>query len=219
MNVLKPHLQATVKTLLDKGVSQREINRKTGIDRKTIRRYGRSDGLAGKPRVIFPKSPTGQEVATGSEAESGQNPPPRPPAPDSKLPKHARSACEPHREWIEEQVRLGRNAMAIYQDLVERFGFTHRYNSVKRFVRGLKKKDPRQYDRLEFLPGEEAQVDYGTGAPTLHRNGKYRRPRLFIMTLKYSAGPSGKWCGNRARRRGAGCMRKRSGILVAAPNM
>ncbi len=33
---------------------------------------------------------------------------------------------------------------------------------------------------------EEAQVDYGQGAPTLHNNGKYRRPRLFIMTLKYS---------------------------------
>jgi hypothetical protein len=32
-------------------------------------------------------------------------------------------------------VRLGRNAMAIYQDLVELFAFTHRYNSVKRFVR------------------------------------------------------------------------------------
>jgi len=82
---------------------------------------------------------------------------------------------------------LGRNATAIYQDLVERFGFNHRYNSVKRFVRGLKKRDPKQYDRLEFLPGEEAQVDYGTGALTLHRNGKYRRPRLFVMTLKYSA--------------------------------
>jgi hypothetical protein len=34
--------------------------------------------------------------------------------------------------------------------------------------------------------GEEAQVDYGMGAPTLHSSGKYRRPRLFIMTLKYS---------------------------------
>ena len=118
--------------------------------------------------------------------QSGQNPPPRPPASGKKLPKHARSACEPHREWIEEQVRLGRNAMAIYQDLVERFGFTHRYNSVKRFVRGLKTKDPEQYDILEFFPGEESQVDYGRGAPTLHSSGRYRRPRLFIMTLKYS---------------------------------
>ncbi len=186
MNVLKPHLEATVRTLLGKGISQREINRKTGIDRKTIRKYDRSDDLSAGQEDFPPKSPTGKGVATGPEDGSGQNPPPRPPAPEKKLPKHARSACEPHREWIEEQVRLCRNATAIYQDLVERFGFTHRYNSVKRFVRGLKRKDPRQYDRLEFLPGEESQVDYGTGALTLHSSGKYRRPRLFVMTLKYS---------------------------------
>jgi transposase/5S rRNA maturation endonuclease (ribonuclease M5) len=173
MNVLKPHLQTTVITLLDKGVSQREISRKTGVDRKTIHNHS--------------NSPSDEEVATGCGVESGQNPLPRPPGPGQNLPKHARSACEPHREWIEDQVRLGRNAMAIYQDLVEQFAFTHRYNSVKRFVRHLRRKDPKQYDRLEFLPGEEAQVDYGTGAPTLHANGKYRRPRLFIMTLKYSA--------------------------------
>jgi transposase len=76
--------------------------------------------------------------------------------------------------------------MAIYQDLVELYAFTHRYNSGKRFVRLLKKKDPERYDRLEFLMGEEAQVDYGQGAPTLYSSEKYRRPRLFIMTLKYS---------------------------------
>ncbi|MDI2078490.1 hypothetical protein, partial [Bradyrhizobium sp. Mp27] len=35
----------------------------------------------------------------------------------------ARSACEAHRTWIEEQVRLKRNAQAIYQDLVDQFGF------------------------------------------------------------------------------------------------
>jgi transposase/5S rRNA maturation endonuclease (ribonuclease M5) len=187
MNVLKLHLQATVKTLLGKGISQREINRKTGVDRKTIRKYGRLDGLVSGQGAFASKSPSEQEVATGADVEFGENPPPRPPARQSRPPKHARSACEPHREWIEEQVRLGRNGMAIYQDLVERFGFTHKYNSVKRFVRGLKKKDPRQYDRLEFLPGEEAQVDYGTGAATVHSSGKYRRPRLFVMTLKYSA--------------------------------
>ena len=39
---------------------------------------------------------------------------------------------------------------------------------------------------LEFLPGEEAQVDYGQGALTRAANGKYRRPYLFVMTLKYS---------------------------------
>jgi len=60
---------------------------------------------------------------------------------------NAKSACDPHREWIEKRVRLGRNSVSIYQDLVERYGFTHKYNSVKRFVRGIKKKDPKQFDR------------------------------------------------------------------------
>ena len=186
MNVLKPDLRVTIKTLLDKGMSQREIERKTGIDRKTIRRYAQSPDLVATQETEHTKSPTEQDMATGEGASSVQNPPPRPPVPRQDLPKHARSACQAHREWIEEQLRLGRNAMAIYQDLVEMFAFTHRYNSVKRFVRGLKKRDPQQYDRLEFLMGEEAQVDYGQGAPTLHGNGKYRRPRLFIVSLKYS---------------------------------
>jgi hypothetical protein len=36
---LKPHLQTTIWTLLSAGASQREIERVTGIDRKTIRGY------------------------------------------------------------------------------------------------------------------------------------------------------------------------------------
>ena len=39
MNVLKPNLKITIETLLEKGLSQREIRRKTGIHRKTVRRY------------------------------------------------------------------------------------------------------------------------------------------------------------------------------------
>jgi len=122
-----------------------------------------------------------------------QNPPPRPPAyaggdqETIMIPAHARSAGEEHRRWIEQQVQLGRNAVAMYKELVEQFGFTRRYNSVKSFVRALRKKQPKQYDRLEFLPGEEAQVDYDQGALTRHPGtGTYRRPRLFVMTLRYS---------------------------------
>ena len=72
------------------------------------------------------KSPTPEPVATGSDVQSSQNPPPRPPASDENLPKpsQSQSACETHRQWIEAQVKLGRNAMAIYQDLVEQCAFT-----------------------------------------------------------------------------------------------
>ena len=190
MNVLKPDKKSTIITLLNNGISQREISRKTKINRKTVSRYA-NDLFPGNGD-LDPKYPTEGEVATGSDCIISQSAPPRPPGnsvPKEQkrvIPLHARSACEPHREWIEDQVRLGRNAVSIYQDLVELFGFTNKYNSVKRFVRGLKKEDPKQFDRLEFLPGEEAQVDYGQGARTLHATGKYRKPRLFVMTLKYS---------------------------------
>ncbi len=177
MNVLKLQKKHTVVTLLERGVSQREINRQTGIDRKTVRKIALA--LAG----------ANSSMATGSAGVVSQIPPPRPPAPPGAwppLPAHARSACEPHRDWIEAQVRLGRNATAIYQELVDHFGFVSRYNSVKRFCRGLRRREPEQFDRLEFPPGEEAQVDYGEGALTLTATGRYRRPRLFVMTLRYS---------------------------------
>jgi len=171
VNVLKPHLRITVATLLSGGASQREIERMTGVDRKTIRRLAREANSPG--------------VATGSETSTGQTPPPRPPAEAAKA-VGSISACEPHRSWIEAQVQLGRNAVSIYQDLVEQHGFAHRYNTVKRFVARLRARVPERFDVLEFLPGEESQVDYGQGAMTLYKPGQYKRPYLFVMTLKYS---------------------------------
>ena len=174
MNVLKSHLRITIDTLHRNGMPQREIQRRTGVDRKTIRRYARQ-AEANSPGV-----------ATGSADGVGQTPPPRPPALTPAVAAATVSACEPHRPWIETQVSLGRNAVSIYQDLVEGHGFAHQYNSVKRFVGRLKGREPERYDVLEFLPGEEAQVDYGVGAPTRTASGKYQRPALFVMTLKHS---------------------------------
>jgi transposase len=171
LNVLKPHLQTTILTLLEAGTSHRQIERVTGIDRKTIRSYHQ--------RVAAERS-NSPGVATGSGA---QIPPPRPPA----LARHTVSACEPYRAFIEAQLRLKRNFMAIYQDLVDSHGFAGAYNSVKRFAGGLREREPEQFDRLEFAPGEEAQVDYGEGALTrVLGTERYRKPRLFVMTLRYS---------------------------------
>ena len=40
---------------------------------------------------------------------------------------------------------------------------------------------------IETAPGEEAQVDYGTGPMVRDpQTGKYRRTRLFVLTLGYS---------------------------------
>jgi hypothetical protein len=70
MNVLKPALQSTVKTLLNNEISQREINRKTKVDRKTIRRYARSYEQAAAHGNEFSKSPT---PATGSGSQNSQD--------------------------------------------------------------------------------------------------------------------------------------------------
>lgn len=185
MNVLKPQKRSDVIALARAGISQREIQRKLGVDREAIREILR----AAQQQSPNPSTPS--EVATGSLIENRPGWPPDGAAsispPEPAIPAHARSACEPHREWILKQVEAGRNAQAIYQDLVELFAFTSKYNSVKRFVRALRKRDPDQYDRLEFAPGEEAQVDFGQGAPTRHPvTGKYRKPWLFVMTLRCS---------------------------------
>ena len=85
MNVLKPDKKSTIMTLLKNDVGQREIHRKTNIDRKTIRKYAKESGFL-------------SEVS-----DKIQNPPPRPPvnSPSKEekrtIPLHARSACEPHR--------------------------------------------------------------------------------------------------------------------------
>ena len=98
------------------------------------------------------------------------------------------SACEPYRELILAALRRGRNATAIWQDLVEDHGFTARYASVRRFVvmlRGTASPEARVV--ITTAPGEEAQVDYGDGPMVRHpQTGKYRRTRLFVVTLGYS---------------------------------
>jgi hypothetical protein len=150
VNVLKPHLQTTVFTLLAAGKNQHEISRITEIDRKTIRRLNQS---------FIAEQAKSPGVATGSPS---QIPPPRPPGPI----RQSTSACETYRDFIKAQVGLHRNFTAIYQDLVDHFGFSASYNSVKRFAGSMIEHDPAQFDRLEFAAGEEVQVDYGEGALT-----------------------------------------------------
>ncbi len=74
MNVLTPQQRNTVVTLLQNKVSQHQIKRKTGIDRKTIRKLAQEicAALAGASNSSTP--------ATGSLGLADQIPPPRPPA-------------------------------------------------------------------------------------------------------------------------------------------
>ena len=98
------------------------------------------------------------------------------------------SACEPYRELSVQAALRGRNAMAIWQDLVDDYGFAAKYSSVRRFLRTLAAaSSPAERAVIVTQPGEEAQVDYGEGPMVRDPEiGKYRRTRLFVLTLGYS---------------------------------
>jgi transposase len=87
-----------------------------------------------------------------------------------------------------EALSRGRNGKAIWQDLVDDHGFVGRYASVKRFVAKLRGTTaPEARVVITTAPGEEAQVDYGEGPMVRDpATGKYRRTRLFVMTLGHS---------------------------------
>jgi len=59
------------------------------------------------------------------------------PAAEAAAAPSSASTCAVHRDAIELGLSRGRNAMAIWQDLVDIRGFTGGYQSVKRFVRKL----------------------------------------------------------------------------------
>jgi transposase len=98
------------------------------------------------------------------------------------------SACEPHREWIQVAVAHGRHARAIWQDRVDQHGFGSAYASVQRFVKKLRAgTSPEAHPVIVTAPGQEAQVDYSDAPMVRHpETGKYRRTRLFVLTLGYS---------------------------------
>jgi transposase len=152
------------------GWSDRRIARESGHHRLTVWRILRAAAAADAAR----------EPATEGEASAAA-------VAASSKPPVSRSSCDPHRTFIEGEIAKGRNATAIFQDLVQHHGYAGRYNAVKRFVRKLTPPEKWVSCRFETGPGEEAQVDYGQGALTLDpQTGKYRRPRLFIMTLSCS---------------------------------
>jgi transposase len=185
VNVLSEENKQQVLALGRLGWSLRRIERAVHIRRETVSTYLKAAGIPVRPPGGWgrghPKPAI--EVSTDSGHENG---------PTDETPKPAstpsESACEPYREFIEAELAKGRNAMAIWQDLVDGHGFGEKYASVKRFVRKLRgSSTPEARVVIETAPGEEAQVDYGTGPMVRDaQTGKYRRTRLFVLTLGYS---------------------------------
>jgi transposase len=188
-NILGDDKQQQVLALGRLGWPLRRIEAATGVRRETASAYLKAAGIPVRlPRRRRPPAPNpASQVSTdfGGPSAGPELPPPWPP-PAGRAP--TASACEPYRELIEPALARGRNAMAIWQDLVDDHGFPGRYASVRRFVAKLRAQgSPEAHPVIVTAPGEEAQVDYGDGAMVRHPGtGKYRRTRLFVLTLGYS---------------------------------
>ena len=185
-NVLKEEKKQQVIALGRLGWSLRRIQSATGVRRETIGEYLRAAGIAIRAPGGWGRSEAKPAIQVSTDPDAAQSAKPAIEVSTGFSPSV--SACEVHREFIESSLLKGRNAMAIWQDLVDQHGFAHAYASVRRFVSKL-----RQGTRTEACaiiitaPGEEAQVDYGSGPMVRDPNtGKYRRTRLFVFTLGYS---------------------------------
>jgi transposase len=177
------NIQAVI-GLLEQGWSYRRIARELGIDRDTVARYDRL--RKSKPAIVAPGSdaPEGPNAAistAGSEQclddlfflKASGRPPGRV------------SECEPFKDVINKKLDQCLSAQRIWQDLVSENGFGGSYSAVKRFVRKLGAATPLPFRRMECEPGEEAQVDFGSGA-WVFEDGKRRRPHILRITLSHS---------------------------------
>jgi transposase len=187
-NVLEQHKQQQVLTLGRLGWTLSRIGEATGVHRVTVGEYLRAAGIPvrgrGRPGEGPPKPTISEEVSTDSvTAQPAIAPAVSTDAGPARAP--SASACEPYRELIAEAVGRGRNAVAIWQDLVDDHGFTARYASVRRFVATLRGTTPAEARVvITTAPGEEGQIDYGEGPMVRDpATRKYRRTRLFVFTL------------------------------------
>jgi transposase len=212
-NVLSNEKRQQVVALGRLGWSLRRIEAATQVRRETASAYLKAASVAvggpGRRPTVWPSKPATAEgvstdppskpaIAEGVSTDSGPAKPAitgevstdseRPPWPPPPGRAPSSSACEPFREVIAEALSRGRNAVGIWQDLVDDHGFQARYASVKRFVlklRGASRVEARVV--ITTAPGEEGQVDYGEGPMVRQADtGKYRRTRLFVMTLGFS---------------------------------
>jgi transposase len=98
------------------------------------------------------------------------------------------STVEPLRAVVERWVDQGVGGVAIHAALCREHGYSGSYSAVRRMLQAIGAGRPPQATvRLQFGPGEAAQVDFGAGPMLLDpARGEVRRTWAFVMTLCFS---------------------------------
>src|SRR5574337_1104521 len=187
-NVLSESKRQQVVALGRLNWSLRQIQEAVKVRRETASAYLKAAGVpirTARGRRPPPKPASQASTESGADSNPARQAITDPEAPPPPPPAAKPSECEPYREIVEEALGKRRNGVSIYQELVDKHGFAASYSSVRRFVRRLRGRvDAKTFAVIHTDPGEEAQVDYGTGPLVRHpETGKYRRTRLFVLTL------------------------------------
>jgi transposase len=176
--------------------SYRRIATELGVDRETVSRHVKA-ALRDPPDSVPADSNAGISIAGSASDGSGANATISitgsttltaggSPALAAIGAAGRGSLCEPWRGAIIDGLERGLTAVRIWQDLKVDHGFTDGYQTVQRFVRKLNRVTPLPFRRMECEPGEEAQVDFGQGAPVITTDGRRTRPHLFRIVLSCS---------------------------------
>jgi transposase len=166
-NLLKMADIQAILALHGHGWSSRRIARELGIHRGTVSHYVRQ---ADSKPASAPSGSVSAPSGNSTELERGEA-----------------SAAGPWREIIARKVDEGLSAQRIFQDLsAPEHGYRGSYYSVRRLVRKLAAAMPLPMRRMEAEAGQEAQVDFGRGAPVVGADGKRRLTWVFRIVLSHS---------------------------------
>ncbi len=175
-NKLKMAQAQAIEALRSQGWSCRRIARELGIHRDTVRKYVQElDTFGSKPANVTAGNPSNSAPGEGSK-----------PATVTAGKEAGKSLCFPHHENILLKLELGLSAQRIFQDLASENDFQGSYESVKRYARKIGGTSPLPFRRMECMPGEESQVDFGKGAPVKTLEGRSKRPWLYRIVLCHS---------------------------------
>lgn len=187
-NILKMAKVNAIIGLLELGWSHRRIGRELGIHRETVSRYVKLQSEDSKPAKVTAGScgdtelkpaipaPGFNEVTVGSDSK---------PAKVTAGSCASRSMARPFWELVSAKLDLGLSAQRIFQDIVADHGFTGSYSSVKRLIQRFGTQTPLPFRRMECEPGQEAQIDFGSGAK-ISDNDKRRQSHVLRVVLSHS---------------------------------
>jgi transposase len=192
-NQLKVQEQEAIRNLTALGWGIRRIARELKVSRNTVRNYVRtlepSDPGSITEQIL--RSPTLSSAGSGVQTDplstpgtAGEKIQTDPLSTAGKTGR--KSLCIVHADLILKKVEEGLTAQRIYQDLRLESAFAASYQSVKRYVHKVRRTDPKLVQRIEVQPGEEVQVDFGTGPTLVGADGKKTKTWIFRTVLSHS---------------------------------